>query len=432
MDVSKVKNIDIEKIVLPEMIKIENKISDLHSIDIFDIFSIVKEQIAKTKFKERNKSGLKVAITAGSRDIDQFDKVIKAVAMDVKELGGIPFIIPAMGSHGGGEAEGQVTILKSYGITEKYIGAPIISSMNVVKIGKTKSEIPVYIDKNAMLADAIIVLNRIKAHTDFTGEIESGLIKMMVVGLGKHKGASIVHKFKLELFSKIIPEIASVILKKAPIALGIALIENGFGKLCKIKAIEPSNFLKEEKILLKEQKKSMHKIPVKNIDILVINEIGKDISGAGMDPNIIGRSKSAEKNIGKNIKIIIPLDLSKKTCGNAAGIGLADLTTKKLFNKIDFNITYTNFLTSNVYLEAKIPMVLKDDEFAIKTAIKLLSKNDKNVRLVRIQNTRDIKEMEISIALLEEVQNKRSIKVLGTPRRLKVDFKGKLLDYPYI
>jgi hypothetical protein len=428
VDISKVKVIGIEQIKFPEMTKIEQNIPDIH---LTNIFETVQKQIAKTKFNKRIEKGSKVAIAVGSRNIDKLADVVSAIITEVKRIGGIPFIIPAMGSHGGGTAEGQVEILRNLDISIKTLDTPIISSMEVIKIGETKSHIPIYIDKNAMLADAIIVVARIKPHTDFSGDIESGLLKMLAVGLGKHKGAAIMHSYGIESFSKIIPEVGLKILEKAPISLGIALLENGHGKLSEIVAIDPENFLEVEKKLLKKEKLLMPKLPLSEIDILLVNEIGKDISGAGMDPNIIGRSKSIEKNIGKNIHIIIPLDLTERTHGNAGSIGLSDLITKKLFEKIDFNVLYTNLLASNGYLEGKIPIVVKNDEYAIKIAMKILNKNCKNVKMVRIQNTQNIIEMKVSEALLSEVQNNKNIKIIGEARRLKTDILGNLLIYPY-
>jgi hypothetical protein len=428
VDISKVKVIGIKQIKLPEMVKIEQNILDIH---LTNIFETVQKQIAKTKFNKKIENGSKVAIAVGSRNIDKLSDVVAALITEVKRIGGIPFIIPSMGSHGGGTAEGQIEILRDLDISIKNLDTPIISSMEVIKIGETKSHIPVYIDKNAMLADAIIVVARIKPHTDFSGDIESGLLKMLAVGLGKHKGATIIHSYGIESFSKIIPEVGLKVLEKAPIALGIALLENNYSKLSEIVAIDPENFLEVEKKLLKKEKLLMPKLPLSEIDILLVNEIGKDISGAGMDPNIIGRSKSTEKNMGKNIHIIIPLDLTEKTHGNAGSIGLSDLITKRLFEKIDFNVLYTNLLTFNGYIDGKIPIVLKNDEYAIKVAMKILNKNCENVKVVRIQNTLNIIKMEISKALLGEVQNNKNIKIIGEARRLKTDILGNLLTYPY-
>ena len=427
MDVSKVKVIGIEKIRLPEMVKISQNIPNIY---IANIEKTIKEQIKKTKLNKRINKGSKVAITVGSRGIDQLSKVIKIIASEVKKIGGKPFIIPAMGSHGGATAKGQEEVLRELGITEENIGAPIISSMKVVKIGKTKSDLPVYVDENALLSDAIIVVNRVKVHTDFSGEIESGLFKMMAVGLGKHKGASILHGKGLEMFSKIIPEVGFKILEKAPVALGIALVENSHGKLSKIVAIDPENFLEKEKKLLSEEKILMPKLPFSEIDILLVNEIGKNISGAGMDPNIVGRSQSKEKNIGKNIHIIIPLDITEISHGNGVGIGLSDISTKSVFEKINFNAFYTNLITSRGYLEAKIPIILENDEYAVKVAMKMLDKNDKNVKMLRIQNTININEMEISTALLEDSMD-NNLKIIGERRRLRTDRAGNLLSYPY-
>jgi hypothetical protein len=428
VDISKVKVIGIEEIKFPKMIQIEQNIPDIH---LTNIFETVQKQIATTKFNEKIKKGSRVAIAVGSRNIDKLADVVSAIITEVKKIGGIPFIVPAMGSHGGGIADGQKKILRDFGISKESLNIPIISSMKTIKLGETKNNIPIYIDKNAMLADAIIMVARIKPHTDFSGEIESGLLKMLAVGLGKHKGATIMHNYGIESFSKIIPEVGLKVLERAPIALGIALLENNYSKLSEIVAIDPENFLEVEKKLLKKEKLLMPKLPLSEIDILLVNEIGKDISGAGMDPNIIGRSESTEKNIGKNIHIIIPLDLTERTHGNAAGIGLSDLITKKLFEKIDFNVLYTNLLASNGYLEGKIPIVVKNDEYAIKIAMKILNKNCKNVKMVRIQNTQNIIEMEVSEALLGEVQNNKNIKIMGEARRLKTDKGGNLLTYPY-
>jgi len=428
LDISKLKVIGIEQIKFPEMIKIEQNIPDIHLTNIFDT---VQKQIATTRFNERVKKGSRVAIAVGSRNIDKLADVVSALITEVKKIGGIPFIIPAMGSHGGGTADGQVKILRDLDINSKKLDIPIISSMEVIKIEETKNHIPVYIDREAMSADAIIIVARIKPHTDFSGDIESGLLKMLAVGLGKHKGATVIHNYGMESFSKIIPEIGLKVLERAPIVIGVALLENGHSKFSEIIAIDPENFLEQEKKLLNKEKRLMPGLPFSEIDILLVNEIGKDISGAGMDPNIIGRSKSAEKNIGKNIHIIIPLDLTEKTHGNAAGIGLSDLITKKLFEKINFNVFYTNLLASNGYLEGKIPMVLKNDECVIKVAMKILNKNCENVKMVRIQNTLSIVKMEISKALLGDIRNNKNIKIIGEARRLKTDKRGNLLTYPY-
>lgn len=233
------------------------------------------------------------------------------------------------------------------------------------------------------------------------------------------------------MFSKIISEVGSKIIEKAPIALGIVLVENGHGKLSKIVAIDPENFLEEEKKLLGKEKMSIPKLPFSEIDVLLVNEIGKNISGAGMAPNIIGRSQSKEKNIGKNIHIIIPLDITEESHGNGVGIGLSDLSTVNVFKKINFNAFYTNLITSRGYLKAKIPIILENDEYAVKVAMKILDKNDKNVKIVRIQNTLNINKMEVSIALLKEVINNKNIKILGEARRLKTDKAGNLFSYPY-
>ncbi|MCD6156226.1 MAG: DUF2088 domain-containing protein [Candidatus Atribacteria bacterium] len=425
MDVSRVAVPGIEKMKLPRMAKIRQKIPG-NAID--NVSQVVREEIQKLKSRSKIGKGKRIAITAGSRGIDRIAGVIKAIVDEVKHLEGGPFVVPAMGSHGGGNAQAQKEILASYGITEQSIGAPIVSSMEVVKLGETRENIPVYIDKNVFLADGIIVVNRVKVHTDFAGEVESGLMKMMVIGLGKHKGASVIHELGFERFREVIPEVGKEILLKAPILFGIALVENACHRLCEIQAVEPEDFYKVEKELLEEFKREMLQIPFTGIDVLVVDEIGKDVSGSGMDTNVIGRAKS----IDKGIKIIIALDLTEKTHGNACGIGLADLTTKKLFDKIDFNTTYTNILTSGVLRGGFLPIVLKNDEYTVKIAMKLAKKDEREIRLVRIKNTLEIAEMEISEKLFHEAVHKPDIKIVGELREMRVDMYGNLLAYPYL
>lgn len=424
MDVSRVVIPGIENIKLPCVAKIRQKIP---RDDISSVSQVVREEIRRLRAKDKISKGKKIAITAGSRGIDRIAEVIKATVDEVKRLGGEPFIVPAMGSHGGGEAQTQKEILAGYGITEQSIGAPIISSMEVVKLGEAEEGIPIYIDKNAFFADGIIVVNRVKVHTDFAGEVESGLMKMMVIGLGKHEGASAIHELGFERFREVIPKVGMEILRKAPILFGIALVENAYHRLCKIQAVEPEDFYKVEKELLEEYKRKMPQIPFTGVDILVVDEIGKDISGSGMDTNVIGRAKG----IDRDIKIIIALDLTEKTHGNACGIGFADLTTRKLFDKIDFNATYTNILTSGTLKGGFLPIVLENDEQAIKAAMKLVKKNEKEVSLVRIKNTLEIIEMEVSEKLFYEASCNPDIEIVGGLRAMKTDGKGDLLDYPY-
>lgn len=426
LNVNEVKIPGIEKIELPLMTKVQQIIPDDH---ITDVSIAINNEM--NRFLENYSNPFlnkKVAITAGSRGINRIAEVIKSLVAEIKLLGGSPFIVPAMGSHGGGEAEAQKEILANYGITEEKMDAKIVSSLKVEKVGETKDGIPVFVDSESLQADAIVVVNRVKVHTDFAGDVESGLMKMMAIGLGKHVGASTLHYYGFDLFSELIPEVGLKIIEKTPIAMGVSLVENAYDKLCLIKISKPVDFYQDEKELLKMQKKLMPEIPFEEIDILIVDEIGKEISGSGMDTNVVGRSK----NIEKNIKIILPLDLTDSSHGNAAGIGLSDITTKKLFDKIDFNITYTNILTSGKHQGGRLPIVLKDDEFAIKTAMRLLKKNKKDIKIVRIKNTLHIIEMEISEKLIEDIKDNNKVRILGELKQLKTDDKGDLLSYPYV
>jgi hypothetical protein len=397
----------LDKIKIPVMTRVRQNISDE---PVKDIASAIQHQIAGTDFGNRIKQGDKIAIGVGSRGIDQIKEVVKETVKVIKALGGEAFIVPAMGSHGGANALGQKEVLNSYGITADYVGAPVKSSMDVVDLGKTPCGIPVFFDKHAYNADAIVAINRIKAHTDFTGPIESGLLKMLAIGFGKHKGAAVIHSYGFDKFHQIIPEVGKYILEKAPISLGIALLENGHDHLCKIKALSPLNMEKEEAILLQEEKKLLPRIPFKNLDVLIIDEIGKNISGSSMDTNVVGRIKP----VGIEIKYIVVLGLSVETHGNASGIGIADFTTKKVLQELDFNSTYINALTSRVIHTAKLPMILTNDEIAIKTALLLANKGPEAVKMARIKNTLNLIELDISPGLLNEALNNNRIKPIKT------------------
>lgn len=397
VNVDKVVVDGIDEIIIPKMARLKQKIGDPRIESISDT---VRQEIESTGFSERIKKGSRVAVGVGSRGIHRLDEVVENVISIIKELGGEPFIVPAMGSHGGATAEGQREVLEGYGITEERMGAPIVTSMEVVKLGETDDGKPVYFSKVAFEADAVVVVNRVKVHTDFSGVNESGIMKMLVIGFGKHKGAATIHSYGFDVFHELIPEAGRVMLEKAPIALGIGLLENGYDHLYKIKAMDPADVEEIEQEMLREQKDTMPAIPFKNVDVLIVDEMGKNISGSGMDTNIVGRIKESYADI----KYIVIRDLTPETHGNACGLGLADFTTKRFFDKLELNSTYTNLLTARNIGLAKIPMILKSDEYAIKTALKMTSKSPEEVKMVRIKNTLELVEMDISEGLLQEAE----------------------------
>ena len=418
------------KTEIPRMVEVHQKIP---SSKLDDFISEIRKELKKADLSSKIKPRAEIAVTAGSRGIVHYAEILTAVVDEVKKAGGNPFLIPAMGSHGGASPEGQISVLKGLGITPKIVGAPIRATMEVNFVGKLKNGSPVYVDKNALRADGIVVVGRVKPHTDFKGEIESGLMKMVVIGLGKQKGAEMIHRFKSEGYHKLIPEAARLIMEKAPIILGLAVIENAHHEIAVVKAIEPKDIEREEMKLLEKAKSLLPRIPFKNIDVLVIEEIGKDISGAGMDTNVVGRFwlPGESDPLSPTIGSIVVLDLSEETHGNAIGMGLADLTTQRLVSKIDYQPTFVNALTSGHPLVAKTPVFLPTDRDAITIALQTCGIIDtKKARVVRIKNTLHLEKMWISETLLEEVKAEpklhKILEIVDEPQEMQFDVLGNL------
>ncbi len=369
----------------------------------------VKHELAKVQIQEKVKEGMTIAITAGSRGIANMNVIIKTIVEELKLLGAKPYIVPTMGSHGGATAEGQTEVLESLGITEEFCGAEIRSSMEVVQLGNLENGMPVYIDKNAYEADGIILMNRIKPHTDFKSEIESGLLKMAAIGLGKHAQALALHSHGIKGIRDFMPDVAKMIISKSKIIMAIGVVENAFEKTAAIEAIEKDQIEEREKELLKLAKSYMPKLPVENIDLLIVDEIGKNYTGTGMDTNIIGRIniQGVKEPESPKIKYILASDVSEASHGNALGIGLADLTTKKLFQKINFKAMNENIVTSTFLNRAKIPIVLENDKEAIQAALRANWGIDgENARVIRIPNTLHLEYLYVSEAILREIEDK--------------------------
>jgi len=409
---------------IPELIKVRQFFNREH---IEDIEGKVREEILRSGV--RIKPGSHIAIAAGSRGIRNIHRIVRATVEVVKEFRGRPFIVPAMGSHGGATAEGQKELLEGYGITEEYTGAPIRSSMEVVELPSDGLENRVYMDKLAYSADGTIVINRIKPHTDFHGDIESGLLKMCVIGLGKHKQAIEIHRFGTYGLKYLIPPTAKRIIEYGNIILGIGIVENAYDETMIISAVKPEDFEREDKRLLDIARKNMPCLPVDKLDILIVDEMGKDISGAGMDTNIIGRIYIDGETEPEKPRItrIVATDLTEKAHGNAIGIGLADLTTRRLVNKIDFNATYQNAVTSTFLQRGKIPVIAEDSKTAIEWALMTCGPIDiSNARIIRIKNTLSLNELYISKSILEEIKDK--IEIIGDFTDI-LDEKGELIKF---
>ena len=416
----------LKKVNLPDMIDVSYRpvVSKIN-----DIEATLIERIRKSPLDKKIKPGSRIAITAGSRGIKDIAKILEITCREVRRLGGNPFLVSAMGSHGGGTVKGEKEILRSLGVTEKTVKAPLIISRETVKIDETPDGCSVYMDREAFKSDGIIVVNRIKPHTDFEDKTESGLIKMLVVGLGKDRGAREVHTFGVKGMKERIRKIGRLILKKAPVILGIALVENSLGETALIEAIEAGEIEEREKKLLKSAKKRSSCLPFKQIDLLIVDEIGKEISGTGLDTNLIGRRMifGEKEPMYPKITRIAALDLTDESHGNAAGVGLVDVITERFYRKIDFDSFYFNTITSTFIERGKIPVVLPSDEAAIKVALYSAWVGEcSKARVVRIKNTLRLENMAVSKSLFEEVRTRKDINPVGKYYKFKFNKKGNL------
>lgn len=409
----------------PKIVQVEQSIDTQHLVDYSATLRSELEAVGLTVPIKKN---MRVAITAGSRGIAHIPEILAIIVDEVKKAGGQPFLFPAMGSHGGATAEGQVEILNALGITETATHAPILATAETKMIGSLNNGEPVYIDKYAAEADGIIVVNRVKPNTDFKDEIESGLMKMMSVGMGKQKGSRMVFWHGREGYHQTLKEVARLILEKTPILLGVGIVENAAGETAVIKAIPPAQIEEEEKKLLRIAKSMEPGIPLKQIHVLVIKEIGKDISGTGMDTNVVGRfwlSGEAFPELPEINRIVV-LDLTDRSHGNAVGIGLADFTTRRLFKKTDLYTVYLNALNAGSPETAKLPIVLSDDRTAIWAALNTCGPVEpESAKLVIIRNTMKLNQFHISEALIPEAK-RANLKIIGEPQEMEFDLLGNL------
>lgn len=414
----------LKDIPLPKMMKVKQSFDDTR---LEDVDAALNDALQKEEIRKTVKPGMEIAVAVGSRGVDQIVEVTRRTVTFLKELGAKPFIVPSMGSHGGATAEGQTAVLAHLGVTEESVGAEIRSSMEVVEIGKLENGLPVYIDKHASEADGIVVINRVKPHTAFRGTVESGIMKMIAIGLGKQRGAEVCHQLGFEHMGKHIILMSSMILEKMPVLFGVATIENAFDKVAQVEVLLPDEIESRETELQKLAKKLLPQINFDKIDVLVIDEIGKNISGDGMDPNITGRYPTPYAHGGPEVNKMIVLDLTPETEGNANGVGTADFTTQRLIDKTDWAATYANGLTSTVVAPTKAATTLANDQLALKAAIKTCNILDfTKVKMVRIKNTLEIGEIEVSEAYLEEVKNSDFLTPVTDLYELSFDEDGNL------
>lgn len=357
---------------------------------------------------------MRVAITCGSRGIRNIPAILRETAAFCRRLGAEPFIFPAMGSHGGATARGQYEYLHGLGVTEQACGCPIISSMETVVLGRTPDGLPVFIDQAAYQADGIIVVGRIKAHTAFRGRYESGLMKMMAVGMGKREGAEVCHSTGFRRMSEIMPAVARVVLERANILLGLGILENAYDETCLIQALPPEEIPRQEPLLLEQAKELLGRIYLPETDLLIVDRIGKNISGDGSDPNIAGNFCGPYASGGLRAEKRVVLDLTEETQGNAMGVGLYDATTRRLYNKIDLEKTYMNPIVSTAINMARIPLIMDCDRDAIAVCLKTSPEIDsENPRVIRIRDTQHINEIFVSRAHLEEVERHPRMELAG-------------------
>jgi hypothetical protein len=380
----------------------------------------------------RIRPGQSVALTAGSRGIANIPIILRATVSFLKKLGARPFIVPAMGSHGGGTAEGQRHILESYGITEEAVGAPLRASMEVVQAGTTPEGFPVLLDRHAAQADHIGVVARVKPHTAYHGPIESGLLKMMMIGLGKHAGALAYHRILLEYpYDQVVRSVGRTLRAGAPIAFGLAVVENAYDETAAVEGVAPEQFEEREEKLLVLARRLLACLPLRQADLLVIDEIGKDISGSGMDTNLVGRKRAIRAQPpadgAPSMRLIFVRGLTERTHGNAAGIGLADFTTTRLLRQMDYRATVINCLTAGYPEGAFTPVHFDTDREVFDAALAIIgTRPPEEARVLRIRNTLQVEELEVSEACLADPQMRPEVAVIGRPRPLAFDSGGNL------
>lgn len=412
--------------ILPRMFQVKQKFPRERIMPV-QIPEIISELLSQPQFADKVKPGMRIAITAGSRRIANVALTTKCIAEFVMSKGAYPFVVPAMGSHGGATAEGQREILEGYGITEEYLGCPIISSMEVKKIGVNEENMDVFIDKCAAEADGIIIGCRIKPHTAFRGPYESGIMKMMAIGLGKQHGAEACHEAGFKNMAKYVPMFGKAIIKYAPVLFAVPTIENAFDETCKITAVSAEEIETREPGLLQEAFTRMPKILVDECDVLVVDQIGKNFSGDGMDPNITGTFCTPYASGGIKSQRVCVLDLSPETHGNGIGLGYSSVTTKRVFEQLDLRAMYPNAITCTVLGGVRIPMIMESDKEAIQVCVRTCNEIDKaNPRIVRIPNSLHLEHIMLSEIYYEEIKNNPNLVIESEPEFLPFDDEGNL------
>lgn len=398
--------------MLPDLIPIRQHIG---GEVIRDIPGAMQAALQALELDKRIKPGMRVGIPAGSRGIKHIAVMLREAVRHVRTLGAEPVVVAAMGSHGGGTPEGQREVLHSLGITESHLETPLHTAVDAAEVGCNPDGTPIYFDRVLLGCDQLLVINRVKPHTSFRGEIESGLVKMLVVGAGKSAGARLFHSLGPgELASRLL-EFGQALLNRLPVAGGVAILEDPSADPAELVPVHPEGFIEQEKQLLARARALLPRLPVEELDLLVVDQMGKNFSGTGLDTNVVGRSGIPEMPLNSpRVKRLVILDLSEGSHGNANGVGLADLVTRRLVNKIDFRATYINTITVTTLDRAKIPITLDTDREVLETALRTVG-SPPSPRVARIRNTLELEILSVSPAVLQELTGNPRIEVLGAP-----------------
>ena len=401
--------------------------------EVDDVAAAVAAELSRAGIGDAVTPGARVAILAGSRGVDRVAEVVRALADGIRSRGGLPFVVPAMGSHGGATAAGQAEVLAHYGITGDSVGCPVRSCMDTVHLGDVLDGVPVYVDRLVFEeADLVIPVNRVKPHTDFAGPVESGLSKMLAIGLGKQKGADTFHSRGYGEFPRLIPAVAAAALARLPIPFGIALVENAFSRCALVEAVPAARLAEREPQLLTLARERLGRLPEPSIDVLLVDHIGKDVSGAGADPNVLNRDfvGIVDRTLDRpHIQRVVFRDLTDDTEGNATGVALADIVTRRLVDRIDVARTYMNAVTSKNPEGARVPLTADSDRQALHLALACcVGTAPESARIVRIESTKHVDRLWASEPLLADLLATGSVEQLSEPEPLRFDASGRLLD----
>lgn len=422
----RVVNDIIKDIPIPNMVKVRQEFDRTR---LEDVAAEVRKCLDRRGILVNLRPGMTVAVAVGSRGISNHALIVRETVRFLREHGARPFIVSSMGSHGGATAEGQRAILEGYGIREEYCGCPVKAGTDCALIGYTGDGSPVYIDRYAAEADGIVLVNRIKPHTAFRGPYESGLMKMMAIGLGKQKGAETCHAAGFENMAENIPRFAAAVLKNCNILAGIAILENAYDETREVIALTADEIPAQEPELLERAKRYMPRILVDHVDLLVVGQIGKNFSGDGMDPNIAGTFATKCASGGLNTKRVAVLDISDESHGNGVGFGMADVSTRRAYEKFDFEMSYPNALTCLVSQVVKVPMIFDSDLLCLKAGIKLCAGIEhRNAKVVYIHNTLKLGEIYISANLVPQAEAIEGVTVAGEERPMEFDGNGNLIS----